>query len=68
VEVVAPHDENVTVDELLEGSFDKEDGKSYNDQERYKKTEWWKIMIAKSRRGVRKKKGRGKGCIQRACT
>jgi hypothetical protein len=48
MEGVAPHDENVTVDELLEGSFDKEDDKSYNDQERYKKTEWWKIMIAKA--------------------
>jgi hypothetical protein len=33
VEGAAPHDENVMVDELLEGSFDDKDRKAYNDEE-----------------------------------
>jgi hypothetical protein len=38
VEGAAPHNKHVTVDELLVGSFDEEDGKDYIDKGWYKKT------------------------------
>jgi hypothetical protein len=48
VEGAAPHNENITVDDLLEGSFKEEDGKDYSDKKLYKKTNWWKEAMAKA--------------------
>jgi hypothetical protein len=55
MEGAAPHNKNVTVDKLLEGSFDEKDGKDYSNEEWYKKTDWWKAAMAKAEEESKKK-------------
>jgi hypothetical protein len=47
---VTLYSENITVDELFEGSFEEEDRSYYSDEEWYKKTDWWKEAVAKAER------------------
>ncbi len=71
MEGAAPHNKNVTVDELLVGSFDEEDGKDYIDEEWYKKTgtRLAESPMAKGEEKKRVKKGgRWRSFIRRACT
>jgi hypothetical protein len=50
VEGAVPHDENVTVDEILEGSFEDEDGN--------READWWKApMTCSEKKSDRDKKG-----------
>jgi hypothetical protein len=44
------HNENITVEELFEGSFKEEDRSYYSDEEWYKTTDWWKVAVAKAKR------------------
>lgn len=49
VEGAVPYNENVTVDEFLERSFEEGEGRDYSDKEWFKKTDWWKEGMARAK-------------------